>query len=535
MVEAEQLVAGCIHGQVLAGAEDEVGASVELGCELPFQVDVARDPIHGRQSVAVGVVAVAGLRAGAVKADQAVATVVVRREGQRRGVGCDRSCTRTSGCARSPQVLRDAHDPAGRVIAVAGNLALRHAAIAVKASGCRVAIAPAPCSWLVQCRPRQLAHESVDRLVVAAGLRGDAGDLAACVAVIDDLQAARIGDAGQLSCRVAVAGCEFAGAFGVVVDVLDFFGDAAQLVAAVGRRARFVFDAAQVPGLGRGVPAVVDLVACCVVHAARAAQSVSRPGRDVALGIRLLDHPAHRIVLGIHSADVRAGLAGRVAKGVGGVAGLHALGVSDGCELIKLAPGLTCCIAVGKGGNCGAAQAVQRLARGLRQRVGLAHGLAVGVVAQLRGLAHRALHVRDLVEDVDDARRHLGDRIGSVPHFLTGAVAGSVQRVGDFVAPVVTGTGQALGVVVAIVHDVPAGQLGAGKLAGCVVAVDRGLTACGLLEQAPARVPGPGGDEAIGVGLALGAPRRVIGIHSVLAQRVLDACTVSHCVIAVLP
>src|SRR4030095_11773389 len=111
------------------------------------QIDLAAGGVEGRKTIAVGVVAVLRFRSGSREASQAVSAVVsggpadgsLIQLGRGLGLAIDHGRDR----ALRPQALGDAGDPGGSVIAVAGDLALRHAAVGVEGPVRGVAVGPA--------------------------------------------------------------------------------------------------------------------------------------------------------------------------------------------------------------------------------------------------------------------------------------------------------------------------------------------------------------------------------------------------------
>ena len=208
--EACELVAGVADCQGLAGGLLEVNR-----IKVAVLVGVAGGFVDGCQAVAVGVVAVAGGGAvtGAVEAGEAVAAVVACAPGDGGGRVVD-------AVQAGPQVLGEAGEAAGAVIAVRRKFVGGHATVRVEAAvggaagdgcstrGCPSHAVPAPGFGLVQCGVGQACHKGDLGLGFAGGATGlldvNLVGLACGAFAVEDLQAAGVVDLGHLAAGVVL-------------------------------------------------------------------------------------------------------------------------------------------------------------------------------------------------------------------------------------------------------------------------------------------------------------------------------------------
>jgi hypothetical protein len=163
---------------------------------------------------------------------------------------------------------------------------------------------------------------------------------------------------------------------------------------------------------------------------------------------------------------------------------------------------------------------------------GLADQFAVGVVTEAVGLVGALGPGGHAVQIVDAAGGGPGDGAGAVAHLLADPVAHRVERVAARFAAVVAPADEAMGSVVRIAQHQAAGQPerfhqargGVGERGGR-------LAAYGLGQQAVAKIPGIGSEQAVGGRLADDAVGRVVAVPGGMAQGIGGLHQVAHGVV----
>ena len=236
--------------------------------------------------------------------------------------------------------------------------------------------------------------------------------------------------------------------------------------------------------------------------------SITVAGDDAA-GVGAGFTVAGGIVGGLQGAAIRAGFFQAVAEGVEAVNGGRAVGGDDLRELIER---VVLVLADAAGGVRDLCQAVEGIigkdVGRMVFRVGEAGAVAVGVVAELGGLAERTQAFLHSAKAVEHRALGFGGAAVGVFQHLLGDVAHQVQGVVDFVAEAVADGGQAVGGIVDKTGIGAIRQGEFGELAGIVIAVSGDLRTGGGAQQSAALVVLQQGNQAVGIfdhqGLAVG-------------------------------